>query len=141
LLEDQELGEQLGCPRAEASSTSAAWQPFERGGMLWRADENFIYTLEPENRWRPFADRWREGDPAFDPNLSAPEGLHQPVRGFGLVWREKAEVRDLLGWATAEEQGFTAVIQEFAAGFAWQDPDRNRILVLFNDGTYRVAEE
>jgi len=38
-------------------------------------------------------------------------GLFQPVRGFGKVWREDADLRARLGWATAPEQSYDLVYQ------------------------------
>ena len=56
--------------------------------------------------WLRFDDDWNpdvelEDDPAID----APEGLVEPVRGFGKVWREKLtdDERETLGWATGPE--------------------------------------
>ena len=40
-----------------------------------------------------------------------PPGYYQPVRGFGLVWREQPNVRDRLGWALAPEAGFETAVQ------------------------------
>jgi len=40
-----------------------------------------------------------------------PPGLYQPVRGFGLVWRQYSQVRSRLGWAVDEETGFSTTIQ------------------------------
>jgi len=40
-----------------------------------------------------------------------PVGLYQPVRGFGLVWREEPGVRDRLGWAVDREVGYPTAIQ------------------------------
>jgi hypothetical protein len=141
LLADAAFSERLGCPLGEAIITSMAWQPFERGAMLWRADLNLIYILGPDGRWRSTGDTWREGDPDSDPNLAAPDGLHQPVRGFGLAWRERPGVRDMLGWGVAEEQGFQALLQEFSGGLLWHDAPNQRFFVLLNDGTYQVGTE
>jgi serine/threonine-protein kinase len=140
LLANENLREQLGCPRAAAGNTPSAWQSFERGAMLWRSDANLIYILEPDSRWRSLGDKWREGDLDFDPNLVAPADLRQPVRGFGLVWREQPGVREELGWAVSEELGFIALLQEFAGGLIWQDAERGRFFILFNDGSYEVEE-
>jgi serine/threonine-protein kinase len=141
LLADATFSQRLGCPLGEAVITSMAWQPFERGAMLWRADLNLIYILGPDGRWRSTGDTWREGDPDSDPSLAAPNGLHQPVRGFGLAWRERPGVRDMLGWGTAEEQGFQALLQEFSGGLLWHDAPNQRFFVLLNDGTYQVEAE
>jgi len=58
-----------------------------------------------------FSDWWDEGQPVSDPELTPPSGLYQPVRGFGLVWREQFRVRERLGWAVDREQGYETVIQ------------------------------
>jgi serine/threonine-protein kinase len=125
----------LGCPRAEAIEVDAARQPFEHGWLLWRRDVNLIYGLEPDQSWFFTGDTRRDGDPSDDPAIIPPNGLYQPVRGFGKVWREESGVRESLGWATAEEQGFTAIIQEFAGGTVWQDAEGEAGVILFNDGS------
>jgi hypothetical protein len=48
--------------------------------------------------------------PEDDPSLVPPEGLYQPVRGFGVAWRDEQatpgfRVRDRLGWAIDQEFG------------------------------------
>lgn len=131
----------LGCPRTEAIIVAAAQQPFENGLMLWREDVNVIYGLRPDQTWFFTGDTWREGvDPSEDPALAPPAGLYQPVRGFGKVWRERPGLRETLGWATAEEQGFTAVIQEFAGGTVWQESEGEGGVILLNNGYYQVSE-
>jgi len=72
------------------------------------------------------------------PAEGVPNGLYQPVRGFGRVWRESQRVRQALGWATAEEMGFEAVIQEFAGGLIWRNPESDTFFILMNDGTYQI---
>jgi hypothetical protein len=106
--------------------------------MLWRADANLIYILDATgNTWESTGDTWREGDPE-PPTEGVPNGLYQPVRGFGRVWREREGVRQALGWATAEEAGFEAVIQEFVGGLIWQDSESDIFFILLNDGTYQI---
>ncbi len=137
LQNDTTLNDTLGCPQSEAAITAAAWQPFEQGSMLWRGDFNQIYWLEPDNTWGSIGDTWREGDsePVLD---NVPNGLHQPVRGFGRVWRDQPGVREALGWGTAQEDGFDALLQDFiTGGQIWQDPERDAIFILFNDRTYQ----
>ncbi|HXF61167.1 MAG TPA: sugar-binding protein, partial [Caldilineaceae bacterium] len=46
-----------------------------------------------------------------------PPGLQAPVRGFGYVWSRSDELFNGLGWATDQERGFCAVIQNFEHGF------------------------
>lgn len=129
----------LGCPRTEAISVAAARQTFENGLLLWRKDANFIYGLQPDQSWFFTADTWRDGDPSDDPSIIPPNGLYQPVRGFGKVWRERPNVRDSLGWGAGEEVGFSAILQEFSSGLVWWDIDRSTGLILFNDGFYQTT--
>jgi hypothetical protein len=139
-LEGNPAHSALGCPRAEAITTAAAQQPFEQGWLFWRRDNNLIYGLGPDQTWFFTGDTWRDGDLSYDSTINPPANLYQPVRGFGKVWRERPGVREALGWATAEESGFTTIIQEFAAGQVWYSPDEQTGVILFSDGSYQVAE-
>ena len=82
--------------------------------MLWSAAEDRIYVLyaggqDPE--WDAFTDEWDPGEPENDPDLLPPSGYYQPVRGFGLVWREQPGVRDRLGWAIDQEAAYQTAVQ------------------------------
>lgn len=107
------------CPSVEPTTTQAAEQRFERGRMLWLQELHYrsetakgvILALYDDGRWARFHDTWAEGEPEADPAMAAPAGRLQPMRGFGKVWREHAEVRAALGWATAPEQAYTATWQ------------------------------
>ncbi|MGC9523465.1 MAG: hypothetical protein ACP5HG_16510 [Anaerolineae bacterium] len=102
------------CPTAPLIS-QAAEQHFELGTMIWVEAEDAIYVLYGEEAvaygWDRFTDKWDESEPDRDPDLTPSPGRQQPIRGFGLVWREHPYVREHLGWALAEEQGFTTVMQ------------------------------
>jgi hypothetical protein len=99
------------CPREAALETAAAEQPFTGGVMIWLEAHDTIYVLYSDGEWVRFADTWSEAEPESDPALAPPDGLYQPVRGFGKVWREQAGVREILGWATSPELGFTSQVQ------------------------------
>ena len=71
---------------------------------------------------QPFSfDTWNEAYPEGGGPAPVP-GLFFPQRGFGRVWREERDlvlgpVRDCLGYAlTADELGYTIVVQEFERG-------------------------
>ncbi len=108
------------CPAYTASSTWAAEQYFERGRMMWLQEvrdesvvqRSLILVFYNDGRYEQYNDTWTEGDPEKDPTITPPEGLFQPVRGFGKVWREQPGVRDGLGWAKAPEQGFQTKWQQ-----------------------------
>jgi hypothetical protein len=102
------------CPAQAALVSAGAEQHFQGGIMLWSAAEDRIYVLyaggqNPE--WAAFSDEWDPGEPENDPNILPPSGFYQPVRGFGLVWREQPGVRDRLGWAVDEEAAYQTAVQ------------------------------
>jgi hypothetical protein len=101
-------------------------QPFEHGRMFWvgksidercREEHGFepgsgeiwvaIFDATGEHgTWTIFTDSWDEStDSAFDPSLTPPAGLLQPIRGFGRVWREDLsdEQRSAIGWGSGSE--------------------------------------
>jgi hypothetical protein len=103
-----------GCPAGPAVTSAGAEQHFERGVMIWIEEEGAIFVLFDDGHspwWRGYPDEWEPGDPESDPDIVPPEGLYQPVRGFGLVWRERLDVRDRLGWATDREAAFDTAVQ------------------------------
>ena len=109
-----------GCP-SEAQYGPAAQQSFENGFMIWFGPTDTIFVFYNQGQSgnpRPFdtfEDTFEEGDPESDSDIVPPDGLYQPVRGFGLVWRESPQVRDQLGWATAPEAGFETWLQFYSA--------------------------
>lgn len=132
------IQQQIGCPVAEAVTVNAVTQPFERGVMFWRNTQE-VYVLSTaqiqasgatvDQFWR-VADQWNDSLPANDPALAPPNGLQQPIRGFGYVWRSNQPIRDALGWAT---QG------EAAYGATWQDFERGWMLTGNNGLVYAIA--
>jgi hypothetical protein len=103
------------CPAEPPLVSDGAHQPFQHGVMLWSQAEDRIYVLFDDGRnpeWLAYQDHFDEGeDPSSDPTLKPPDGFHQPVRGFGMVWREEDRVRERLGWGTAREIGYQIAIQ------------------------------
>lgn len=107
------------CPREVATISRAAGQYFENGFMIWTAARNDIGVFYEDAAGGHvfYLDEWREGMPVSDPALTPPTGLYQPVRGFGLVWRERpggagfATVRERLGWGIVPEFEFETAYQ------------------------------
>lgn len=94
--------------------SDAAEQHFERGMMIWVGELDRIYVLYSDvnhPKWQGFNDDWDESQPDRDPSLVAPDGLYQPIRGFGLIWRQNPDVRVRLGWAIDQEAGFSTIVQ------------------------------
>ena len=107
------------CPDSSPAPTAAAEEAFQNGRMIWLKEMRLgqttiasaIVVLYADGTWIRFADTWNESLPSSDPSIVAPSGMYQPVRGFGKVWRENANVRATLGWATAQEKSFDSVWQ------------------------------
>lgn len=103
-----------GCPTDVPSPTSQAEQRFEGGLMIWLGTTQEIYVLYADGSdptWQVFPDNYTDNQPASDESLVPPPDRLQPVRGFGLVWRENTELQDRLGWAVEAEVGYDGIIQ------------------------------
>ena len=121
----------LFCPNGPAQSSWAAEQIFEGGRMLWLEQgslvdaqykgQSLIFVLYTSgNSWELYVATWTSIEPDSDPAIVPPEGLYQPIRGFGKVWRNNPKVQQQLHWALAAEQGFMALYQRVAE-FDWDN--------------------
>jgi hypothetical protein len=97
-----------------------AEQVFERGRMFWLQPAKQIWVLSSDSSgkavWSVYADSFVEGMAELDPMLTPPAGLLQPMRGFGKLWRENANVRAALGWAKQPEIGYQTRYEYHAGG-------------------------
>ncbi len=122
------------CP-LEPLHTYAAAQRFQQGTMIWLEEPGRYYILRDaplyEDSERNKLDLINDpleitGDTSSE--FQAPEGLHAPVSGFGLVWRgdiaQSPGFHEQLGWGLAPEFGYDAILQcDNAApsgGRSWQ---------------------
>jgi len=102
------------CPLTQ-DDVWAAYEPFERGYMVWRSDTRKIYVLYADGRYETYDDTWNDGEPVDVPG-TPPQGLHVPVRGFGTLYAQEPRIRNGLGWATAPEAGYTMRIETIPGG-------------------------
>lgn len=128
-----------------------AEQDFQNGKMFWLQPINQIWIAttndDGERIWINTDDRYDEGQPESDPSLNPPaEGLIQPIRGFGLLWREDPDLQNLIGWATSEEFGYTTNYEYHWGGTV--DDNGNyvtgpgyHLIETLNQNTYRFDEE
>lgn len=124
-----------------------AVQLFERGTMVWvqggYRQPNLIYVVfyDQVRRslvWQEYVDTWYEGMPESG-GEKPPQGLVEPIRGFGKLWRENPEVRNTLGWAIVPEQPDNGIVQRFTGGVKMLFmSSSDRVLVLFPT---QLAEE
>lgn len=112
------------CAVDEAVYSAAAEQQFEHGRMIWlESPQHTLFTPlptilviydsseYPQDPWQSYFDHWTSDHPVDDPTIIPPQGLYQPTRGFGEVWRLNPEVRERLGWAVSPEISYTAGLQ------------------------------
>jgi hypothetical protein len=90
-----------------------AEQGFQHGAMFWLRPIEQVWVVttneDGEKVWQIYQDTFVDGMPESNPDFAPTEpGLLQPVRDFGLLWRENPELRQQLGWAIAEEVGYLA---------------------------------
>ena len=90
-----------------------AEEPFQKGVMFWREDNDQIYALFSGGSWGAYTHTWREGDAEETCSSGTPI---TPVRGFGQVWCTASGVRASLGNATAQENGYNGTVQDFERG-------------------------
>ncbi|MCL4252619.1 MAG: SUMF1/EgtB/PvdO family nonheme iron enzyme, partial [Anaerolineae bacterium] len=85
-----------------------AQQDFEYGKMFWFEATSEIWVIfDDESReWLKYQNAWNVTMPISDDTIVPPDGLYQPIQGFGLLWRTDTDLRDRLGWATAQEFGY-----------------------------------
>lgn len=122
-----------GFPTPEVYSLALAEQQFERGRMLWLQPLRQIWVLvgdeiDPTSgTWQCFLDEFVDGQTERDPLLDPPAGITtasrlegavpiQPIRGFGKIWRDHADLREGLGWAITPETLYTTRYEYRAGG-------------------------
>ena len=99
------------CPDGEQVETFMIEQAFERGRMLYLADDNSVYVLfndELTPRWAVFVNRY---DPSIHPESDPTFPFLQPVARLGFLWRGNDTVRNRLGLATETEIAFDGLFQ------------------------------
>ena len=80
---------------------NAARQQFEKGAMFWfDYAGGVIFAIADDGWWGAYVDTWDgQTEPPDEPVI----GKIKPLHGFGHIWTIH-EVKDLLGWATANEE-------------------------------------
>jgi hypothetical protein len=135
----------IGCPVGMPQPMSSASQNYEHGGMFWVAGPPpAIYALLGSGRFQRYDDTYNANTDPFSGGETPPNGLKEPVRGFGKVWRSNPDVRNGLGWATTDEAGNNATIQLFDRGQMVFLPQRGEVITLIYDpggvtGTWRAV--
>jgi hypothetical protein len=103
------------CPTAPAQPSALIEEPFERGRMLYIANNDSVYALFNdgfEPAWVAFDNRY---DPAVHPesieNFVPPPNFYQPLAILGFVWRGNDTVRNRLGLALQPQSDYEGFVQ------------------------------
>ena len=128
------------------TATYAAYQPFEHGFMVWREDTGEIlafatlpYGYAPNIVYR-FALSSYETLPDNPVLAQTPAGLVKPIRGFGRVWGNHANVQFELGWGKAAENGYTTIIEVGPYGEKITLPSGQNV-TIWPDGSWSVQAD
>lgn len=123
--------------------TYAAYQPFEYGFMVWREDTEEIlafatlpYGYAPNIVYR-FPLSSYESLPDNPVLAQPPAGMVKPIRGFGRVWGNYANVQFELSWGTAAEKGYAAIIEVGPYGEKITLPS-GQTVTIWPDGSWSV---
>ena len=131
-------------PTVTAAQVQIAEQVFEHGRMFWIRHTRQIWVMVnvPSDNsgggdWYCYNDTFQEGEPETDPALVPPEGLIQPRRGFGKLWRTHADLNDGLGWALTPEFELNSAYTYIAGGYVennqyFPGPGEHRLTTLYN---------
>jgi hypothetical protein len=105
-------------PTGPVIETQAAFQWFDGGFMIWRADteEILVFPYQPNAVLRYPLDRYASlpDNPVTD---TPPQYGVKPINGFGRVWGNFPTVRDALGWGSSIELGYTLKIAPVGESF------------------------
>lgn len=130
---DSRLVRLLGCAGEPATPYVGASEIFERGVMYWLPTNEF-FVIAPGGTTGGRYWYFDENPPDLPLDIVVPDGLRQPVSGFGMVWRAYAEIRDAIGFARAEERQANLALQRFAGGALLYDASSGQVFVILASG-------
>jgi len=108
-------------PITPTSRVWAAWQPFEKGVMIWWSDLDQIWVLinptdsNPNGQAYIYVDNWNGS--SVNNTGAPPDNRFAPIRGFGYIWDTYLggpSSGNQLGWALSEEIGFDSASRTFS---------------------------
>ena len=108
------FGQGDGCPTGLPQQMGASYRAFEGGHMIWRSDSNEVYVHFSDGTASIFLEQDYANAPDAELESAPPLNRQAPDSGFGKVWANAPGVREKLGWALDDEQGYTATAQRVA---------------------------
>ncbi|MEO8606520.1 MAG: LysM peptidoglycan-binding domain-containing protein [Chloroflexota bacterium] len=91
-------------------TTNAAYQVFEDGFMIWRADTGDIWVFPKHVNVNYFSLLDYQNLPDNPVKDTPPTARLLPINGFGRVWGNVSQIRSALGWALDTEKSYSATL-------------------------------
>jgi WD40 repeat protein len=98
-----------GCSDGSSITTSASYEGFQNGFMLWLSDTKSILVLYNDGSGNLYSDTWVNQMIITD--SAPPDGLLTPDHGFGWVWMQNPDIKNRIGWATGVEVPYSIQYQ------------------------------
>ncbi len=131
-------------PTSVVAQVQAVEEVFEHGRMFWLRHNRQIWVMvnnPPDSSggdWYCYNDTFLDGEEEIDSSLVPPEGMYQPRRGFGKLWRTHMDLHDALGWGTTPEFELTSSYTYLAGGYVqdgtyYPGAGEHRLTTLYGD--------
>lgn len=127
--------DKLGCPVNQPHGSTAAYQIYERGLMVWREDSDWVYVLFNDGSYNNYNSK------------IAPEGYFDTAErkgAFGYIWNNYESVRNRIGdQKGAEANATNFVVQDFANGliFYFLENQANNYVLITDSATWHKQQE
>jgi hypothetical protein len=89
-------------------TTNAAYEIFENGFMIWRADTGEIRVFSKNDVVSFYSQGDYQNLPDNPVTDTPPTARISPINGFGRIWGNNQSIRDALGWAMDTEKSYQA---------------------------------
>lgn len=138
-------GTVAGLPEFPLSSyfVGVTYMPFERGFMIWFSNSGSIWVFSNDSGRvanYPLSSYGGLSDGQHQ-IATVPAGMTIPRQGFGRVWQNFHVVREQMGYATGNEQGYDTYIQRPSFGLSFYITLRdNRVVQINPDGSWAYVQ-
>ncbi len=109
-----------------------SFQWFQRGFMLWRADNGEISVYVGQESGATLSYPSYTYGMLPDNRVITPTGYTSPIFGIGKVWGNFANVRNSIGWASVPEVAYVATVTRTGNTFFFNLPDGRIVYVDAN---------
>lgn len=119
-------------PEDQSTQVQAAYQPFENGFMLWRAEPDGIWALHDDGTVNYYPASVYRNYPENPITDVPPPPFAMPVQGFGRVWGNVEAERTALGWALEAERSYTMTVTQVGGDVVVSVPGLRDVIIRSN---------